>query len=107
MSYDCSKSKNEQMLYLRSFKIAADILNKVNFVNVWLQVHIHLIFYKRGSIFQGIYDCLKQKFCKLGMNMGVMKIVPVLLIFFRQLVLQEGIFGTAASLIPSFAVNKL
>ena len=39
--------------------------------------------------------------------MGVMKIVPVLLIFFRQLVLQEGIFGTAASLIPYFAVNKL
>ena len=26
--YNCSKSKDEQMLYLMSFKIAADILNK-------------------------------------------------------------------------------
>ena len=31
MSYHFIKSKDEQMLYLRSFKIAADILNKETF----------------------------------------------------------------------------
>ena len=41
------------------------------------------------------------------MNMGMMKLLPFLLTFFRQLVLREDIFGTAASLIPYFVLNKL
>ena len=32
--------------------------------------------------------------------MGLIKLFPFLLTFYHQLVLQEGIFGTAASLIP-------
>ena len=51
-----------------------NILNKVNLINVWLQIHIHLIFHKSCSIFPTIYDCSKQKLCKLGMNMGMMKL---------------------------------
>ena len=39
--------------------------------------------------------------------MGMMKIFPVLLTFYRKLVLGESIFGTAASLIPYFAIQKL
>ena len=92
-----AQSKYERMLYLRSFKIFSfkiftDILNKVNFTNAWLQVHIHFIFREKGSIFPAIYDCSKQKFCKLAMNMGTMKLFPFLLTFFRQLVLWEDIF---------------
>ena len=70
----------------------------MNFLNV--QVHIHLIFNERGSLFPAIYDCSKLKFCKLGMKMGIMKVFPILLTFYRKLILREGIFGTAASLIP-------
>ena len=84
-----------------------DVLKKVNFINIWLQVPIHLIFHEKGSIFPAIYDCSKQKFCKLGMNIGMMKLFPFLLTFFCQLVLGEHIFGTAASLFPYFVVNKL
>ena len=32
--------------------------------------------------------------------MGIMKVFPILLTFYRKLILREGIFGTAASLIP-------
>ena len=39
--------------------------------------------------------------------MGMMKVFPILLIFYHKLVLQEGVFGTAASLIPYFAIHKL
>ena len=39
--------------------------------------------------------------------MGMMKVFPILLIFYHNLVLREGIFGTAASLIPYFAIHKL
>ena len=34
------------------------------------------------------------------MKMGMMKIFPILLTFYRKLVLREGIFAIAASLIP-------
>ena len=34
-------------------------------------------------------------------------ILPFLLTFYHKLVLREGIFGTAASLIPYFAIHKL
>ena len=44
---------------------------------------------------------------ELSMNMGMMKIFPILLTFYHKLVLREGIFGTAASLIPYFAIHKL
>ena len=112
VSYYCSKSKYEQMLHLRSFKIFCfkifkNILNKVNFVNFWLQVHIYLNFYENDSIFSATYDCSKWKFCKVGMNMGMMKLFPFLLTFFRQLVLREDIFGRAASLIPYFLYNQV
>ena len=36
--------------------------------------------------------------------MGMMKIFPTLLTFYHKLVLREGIFATAASLIPYFAI---
>ena len=36
--------------------------------------------------------------------MAMMKIFPTLLTFYHKLVLREGIFATAASLIPSFAI---
>ena len=39
--------------------------------------------------------------------MGMMKVFPILLIFHDDLLLREGIFGTAASLIPYFAIHKL
>ena len=38
------------------------------------------------------------------MKMGMMKIFSILLTFYHKLVLQEGIFATAASLIPYFAI---
>ena len=37
----------------------------------------------------------------------MMKIFPILLTFYHELVLREGIFGTAASWIPYFATHKL
>ena len=36
--------------------------------------------------------------------MGMMKIFPVLLTFYHKLILPEGIFATAASSIPYFAI---
>ena len=39
--------------------------------------------------------------------MGMVKLFPFSLTFLRQLVLPEDIFGTAASLIANFVVNKL
>ena len=39
--------------------------------------------------------------------MGMMKLFPFLLTFFRQLVLREAIFGTNASSILYFIINKL
>ena len=41
------------------------------------------------------------------MKMGMMKMFPILLTFYQKLVLRKGIFGTAASLIPYFAIQKL
>ena len=41
------------------------------------------------------------------MNMGIMKIFPILLTFYHQLILEEGIFRTAVSLIPYFVIHKL
>ena len=38
------------------------------------------------------------------MKMGMIKIFPILLTFYHKLVLWEGIFATAASLIPYFAI---
>ena len=35
--------------------------------------------------------------------MGMVKIFPILLTFYHRLVLREGIFGTAVSLIPFLA----
>ena len=81
--------------------------SQVNFLNCWLQVHIHLIFHKRGSVFPAIYHCSKWKFCKLSMILGMVKTFTILLTFYHKLVLREGIFGTAASLIPYFAMHKL
>ena len=46
-------------------------------------------------------------FYEFGMGMGMIKFSPILLIFYHKLVLREGIFGTAASLIPYFAIHKL
>ena len=81
--------------------------SQVYILNGWLQVHIHLIFHERGLLVPAIYDCSKWKFCELGMKMGMMKIFPILLTFYHEPVLQEGILGTAASLIPYFATHKL
>ena len=36
--------KDKQMLYLKSFKIVADFLHNLNFLDISLQVHIQLIF---------------------------------------------------------------
>ena len=41
------------------------------------------------------------------MKMGMMKVFFILLIFYYNLVLREGIFEIAASLIPYFAIHKL
>ena len=38
--------------------------------------------------------------------MGMMKIFPILLTFYHKLVLREGIFEIADSLIPEFAIHK-
>ena len=50
---------------------------------------------------------IAQTFCKLGMKTGLMKIFPILLTFYTKLVFREGIFGTAASLIPYFVIHEL
>ena len=39
--------------------------------------------------------------------MVMKKIFPILLKFYHKLVLREGVLGTAASLIPYFAIHKL
>ena len=41
------------------------------------------------------------------MILGMVKTFTILLTFYHKLVLREGIFGTAASLIPYFAMHKL
>ena len=40
-----------------------------------------------------------ESFCKLGMKMGMMKIFSIYLTLYHKLLLREGIFATAASLI--------
>ena len=49
------------------------------------------------------------RFCKLGMKIGIKMgmIFTFLLTFYHKLVLREGIFGRAASLIRYFAIHKL
>ena len=47
------------------------------------------------------------KICELGMKMGMMNIFPLLLTLYHKLVLWEGIFGTAGSVIPYFPTHKL
>ena len=37
----------------------------------------------------------------------MIKIFPILLIFYHKLVLREGVFGTAASFIADFEIHKL
>ena len=58
----------------------------------------NLFFLKKILFFQP--SCSNCQFCKLGT-----KKLPFLLTFFYQLSLQEGIFGTAASLSPEFISN--
>ena len=41
------------------------------------------------------------------MNMGMMKMFPILLTFYHELVLRESIFVTAASMILYFVIYKL
>ena len=41
----------KQMLYLTSFKIVADFLNNLNFLDISLQVNIQLILLKKNSVF--------------------------------------------------------
>ena len=41
------------------------------------------------------------------MKMGMMKVFSLSLTLYHKLVLREGIFGTAASLIRYFAIHKL
>ena len=38
------------------------------------------------------------------MKIGIIKTFPILFTFYHKLVLEEGIFATAASLIPYFAI---
>ena len=45
------------------------------------------------------------KICELGMKMGMMNIFPLLLTLYHKLVLWEGIFGTAGSVIPFQHIN--
>ena len=51
------------MLYLTSFKIAADFLNNLNFLNISLQVHIQSWSYRSNysSMIQLIFP--EKKFC--------------------------------------------
>ena len=96
-----SKFKYEKKLYLRLFKIAANILN-------WMSTSSYSSYLSwKGFTFPAIYDSSKWKFCELDMKMVMMKIFPILLKFCHKLVLREGVFGTAASLIPYFAIVKL
>ena len=46
--YHYPKYKGKQMLYLTSFKIVADFLNNLNFLDISLQVHIQLLFPKKN-----------------------------------------------------------
>ena len=39
------------MLYLTSFKIVADFLNNLNFLDISLQVHIQRVFPEKNSLF--------------------------------------------------------
>ena len=80
------------MLYLSSFKIVADFLNNLNFLDI-SQVNSQLIFPAKNPVFAAI----------------LLKLMMITMIFFRfsltfscQLVLEEGIFETAASLIHYF-----
>ena len=83
------------MLYLTSFRIVADFLNNLNFLDISLQVHIQFIFpEKKKNVFAAILLKL--------IILGTMIFFPFSLTFFRQLVLREGIFGIATSLIPYF-----
>ena len=64
-----------------------------------------LSFMKGVQFFQP--STIAQTFCKLGMKTGLMKIFRILLTFYNKLVFREGIFGTAASLIPYFVIHEL
>ena len=91
------KYKDKQMLCLTSFKIVADFLNNLNFLDISLQVHIQFIFPEKKNLFFQP-SCWNWWYCKLiSMNF-----FPFSLTFFRQLVLRKGIFGTAACLVPYF-----
>ena len=59
------KYKDKQMLCLASFKIVADFLNNLNFLDISLQVHNQLIFPEKEILFfQPSY--WNWKCCKLG-----------------------------------------
>ena len=42
------------MLYSTSFKIAADFLNNLDFLDIWQQVHIQFIFPEKKFCFPAI-----------------------------------------------------
>ena len=53
----CSKKKTSRCIiwaYLNSSRYF-----QVNFLNIWLQIRIHLIFHERGLLFPVIYGCWK------------------------------------------------
>ena len=52
--YHYPKYIDKQMLYLTSFKIVADFLNNLNFLDISLQVHVQLIFPEKKICFPAI-----------------------------------------------------
>ena len=52
--YHYSKYKDKEMLYLPSFKIVADFLNNLNFLDISLQVRIQFIFPENFFVFPAI-----------------------------------------------------
>ena len=52
--YHYSKCKDKEMLYLPSFKIVADFLNNLNFLDISLQVRIQFIFPENFFVFPAI-----------------------------------------------------
>ena len=82
-------SKDKKILDLTSFKIVADFLNNLNFLDISLQVNSQFIFPAKRVLFLQP-SCRNWWYCKLG----TMKFFRFSLTFFRQLVLQEGIFRT-------------
>ena len=101
--YCYPKYKDYQILYLTSFKIAADFnfkyLKNCNFSR-YLNFIFKLLFLKKF--------CFSSHLAETDNIVNQVEIIVFLflLTFFFKLIFREGIFGTDASLIPEFIIQS-